>query len=579
MNFSVRFLPSGKVVTVSGGTILDAAILAGIAVDAPCGGKGTCGKCLVSVDGIPEKVRACATPVDRDMVVTTAEAEGHRILTGAAGRAFEVDSPLKRVNVRVAKSKPGDNRSEWRKLTDTVSEKTGITKFNPNPELAGTLYDKFAVLAGDGEAILLLDDIIDLRAPSERLCAAAFDIGTTTIVCYLLDVESGEELAVASILNPQSKYGADVIQRSNYVLEMQENGGDAYALRDAVRSALNTLVAEAARDAGITPDDIYAAAIVGNTCMHHLYLGLSPASLVHSPYNPAFSEPLVLKAEGVLDINPLGRILMLPNIAGFVGADTVGVMLAADFESLDKLTLAVDIGTNGEMVLADSTRAAACSTAAGPAFEGAKITCGMRGAVGAIDHITVSGGKVEYSVIGGGEAKGICGSGLLDAVSELLAAGVIMPSGAFDTDEFPDRFFTYENQPAFRISDEVFLTQRDVREVQLAKGALAAGIELLAKHLEVKISDIESVLIAGAFGNYMLPSSACGIGLIPAELSDRISHIGNAAGEGSKMAMLSKNEWVKAGRMAAATDFVELAADPDFQDCYVDNLIFPGDDD
>ncbi len=588
MSFTVRFLPSGLLAEVDGGTILEAAIAAGVQIDAPCGGNGTCGKCLVSVDGSPERVRACATEVTRSMTVTVGESGRHRILTDAVQREVALDPPLKRVRVKIQKSSPGDSRSEWRKLTDAVTAATGGAVgsgavFKPNPALAGVLYDRFAECGGnggrngdgEGEAVLIDGEIADLRAPFGRLCAAAFDIGTTTIVCYLLDVESGQTLAVASVLNPQSRFGADVIQRSNYVLEASDG---AQALQSAVRSALNLLLNEVTRQAGVPLCDVYAASVVGNTCMHHLFLGLSPASLVHSPYNPALSDPLVLSSDGVLDINRMGRIFMLPNIAGFVGADTVGVMIAAGFDQLDRLTLAIDIGTNGEMVLADEKRAVACSTAAGPAFEGAKITCGMRGAEGAIDHISIDGGALRYSVIGGGEAEGICGSGLLDAVAALVSAEVILPSGAFDTDVMPERFFTYEGQPAFRLSEKVFLTQRDVREVQLAKGALAAGIEMLAARLGVKLEEIERVLIAGAFGNYMSPESACGIGLIPAVLRERIMPVGNAAGEGAKLALLSVEEWRIAERLARSADFVELAADPGFQDCYVDNLAFPGEE-
>lgn len=572
MSFTVRFLPSGKTVSADGGTVLDAARRAGVAVESPCGGRGTCGKCLVEIDGA--RVRACETRVDRDIAVTVRETSGYRILTGASGKAVAVDSPLRRVPVKIAKNLPGDNRSEWKRLTDAVSAATGIPKFTPNPALASALCDKFAALGGEGDAILVFDEITDIRAPGGKLCAAAFDIGTTTVVCYLLDAESGETLAVASALNPQSRYGADVIARANYVLE---NGGDV-SLRDAVRGVLDSLAAEAARDAGIAPEDIYAASVVGNTCMHHLWLGLSPASLVHAPYNPALSDPLVLPAAGLMDINPLGRVLALPDIAGFVGADTVGVMLAADYETASCLTLAIDIGTNGEMVLGDSRRAVACSTAAGPAFEGAKIACGMRGAQGAIDHVSVHDAEVVYTSIGDGEPAGICGSGLLDAVAQLAAAGAITPSGAFDTDVLSDSFSLADGQPAFRISEKVYLTQRDVREVQLAKGALAAGIELLCARLGVQVGDIERVLIAGAFGNYMSPQSACGIGLIPPELEPRITPVGNAAGEGAKLAMLSRDEWTRARRLAEKTEFVELAADPAFQDCFVDNLAFPGGD-
>ena len=478
--YSVTFLPSGTSVTVPAGTtVLQAQIQAGLHPDAPCGGKGTCGKCRVELDG--REVLACQTPVDRNMTVRLTVSGQNRILT--EGLAVQV--------------KP------------------------------------------DGEGGYAL----------------AFDIGTTTVVCYLLDGHTGALLAQASTVNPQSQFGADVISR---IQEVLDTGTEE--LKHCIRTALTKLTQEVCRKAGIRPEEVSTAAIVGNTAMHHLLLGIDPRPLVTPPYMPGVFEALELDAEDILPIS--GKVRILPNIAGFVGGDTVGCMASTRFDQLDELTLMIDIGTNGEMVLGDKHRRIACSTAAGPAFEGAKISCGMRGADGAVDHVKVENGEITYHVIGEGEAIGLCGSGLLDLVAALLDTEIVDESGYLE-----DGVYRLGNTP-------VALTQKDIREVQLAKAAIRAGIELLASHLGVKLEDIRQVYLAGAFGNYLSPASACRIGMIPPILLNRIKPIGNAAGEGAKLSALSRAEFDYAKVLAAETEFLELASLPEFQDCYVDALEF-----
>ena len=470
---TVTFLPGGKTVRVEPGTdLLQAQIRAGLRPDAPCGGKGTCGKCKVMLEG--REVLACQTKVDRDMTVTTEKEESVRILMEGQTVAGKAD---------------------------------------------GT--DKYVI---------------------------AFDIGTTTVVAYLLDGCSGNLLAQASAMNPQSQYGADVISRIQLVLK--ENTA---VLRDAIRSAMEELTRQAAEKAGIGVEEITAAAIVGNTAMHHLMLGIDPKPLVTPPYMPAVFE--------AMEVGTGCRARILPNIAGFVGGDTVGCLVSTRFDRMEELTLLIDIGTNGEMVLGDQNRRIACSTAAGPAFEGAKISCGMRGAEGAVDHVWLENGTVQYHVIGETAPVGLCGSGLLDLVAVLLEMGIIDESGRLERKEY-------------RLCDNVVLTQKDVREVQLAKAAIRAGIELLARQLGVAVSGIRQVLLAGAFGSYMDPRSACHIGMIPPVLVDRIKAIGNAAGEGAKLCAISRGEFTYSQNLAKHTEFLELASLPDFQDCYVDALEF-----
>lgn len=403
---------------------------------------------------------------------------------------------------------------------------------------------------------------VSTRADGKSDYAAAFDIGTTTVVCYLLDGRDGRLLAQASAVNPQTKFGADVISRIQYAMEQ-----DAAALSGCIRSGMTELLGQAAEKAGIAPAQIGVISVVGNTAMHHLLLEIDPKSLTVPPYMPKVSQALEIPAKDLLPICPNATVRILPNIAGFVGADTVGCMVAARFDQLKELTLMIDIGTNGEMVLGDENRRIACSTAAGPAFEGAKIQCGMRGAVGAVDHVKLEGDSITYSVIGGGKAVGLCGSGLLDLVTALLQRGDIGESGRMDCG---DRY-TLEGS-------EVFLTQKDVREVQLAKAAIRAGIELMCRTMGVAPGDIQKVYLAGAFGNYLDPASACAIGMIPPVLLEKIQPIGNAAGAGARLCAVSEREFHYSMGLAEGTEFLELASVPEFNDTYVDCLMFEEDE-
>lgn len=472
--FTVTFLPANQSVVVpAGDTLLHAQILAELHPDAPCGGKGTCGKCRVTLEG--QEILSCQTVVDRDMTVYTKGGRAVQILTG------------------------------------------GLTA-DTQPDGAGY--------------------------------AMAFDIGTTTLVCCLSDGMTGKLLSRSSAMNPQAQFGADVISRIQYVLE--QNGG--IEMRCCIHNALEALARDAAAQAELDLSCITSVAVAGNTAMHHLLLGIDPRPLVTPPYMPAVSQS-----------QEIGIARILPNIAGFVGGDTVGCMVATRFDTLEELTLMIDIGTNGEMVLGNRHRRVACSTAAGPAFEGARISCGMRGATGAVDHVWLEDGKIRYHVIGGGQAVGLCGSGLLDLIATLLDAEIMDESGCLENG-------------SFSLCEAVTLTQKDVREVQLAKAAIRAGIELLSRHLGVSTADIQSVYLAGAFGNFLDPASACRIGMIPPALLDRIHPIGNAAGEGTRLCALSRKEFEYSKDLAAHTEFLELASLPEFQDCYVDALEFSEDE-
>ena len=390
----------------------------------------------------------------------------------------------------------------------------------------------------------------------------AFDIGTTTVVGYLLD-ESGKELASASMLNPQSPFGADVISRIQLALN-----GDADAMTACIRVGLAKLTQEACRKAGVEPSQIGVVSVVGNPCMQQLFLGMSVKNLATVPFAPSITASNITSAKDIVPIWENAVLLTPPDIAGYVGADTMGCILSTRMYASDEITLMVDIGTNGEMALGNKARMTACSTAAGPALEGAKIKFGMRGAPGAIDHVWVEDGALRCSVIGDGEAKGICGSGLIDAVASLLELGLLNARGRLQT---PDEL---DGERIARLTDTVYITQNDIREVQMAKGAIAAGISLMAQALGIEISQIDKVLLAGAFGSFLKPESACRISLLPPELLDKITAVGNAAGSGAKMMACSKEEFSRTDALISHIEFIELASLPDFQREFAKNMRF-----
>lgn len=593
----VTFLPSGtEWEAVEGMTIMEAIRAAGLRLDAPCGGNGTCGKCRVRIleADREREVLACQTKITENMTVDIARAdEGHRILMGGITREVASSPAVRVCTLDIPRPDTGDLRDCWLRLCDTLADAAGRPDggYAPNLPLIAGLYDTLESSDYHVDVIVCEDRILGVVPVGAPVLGLAFDIGTTTVACYLGDLRTGVQIGQGSVLNPQTTYGGDVIMRVKYCVEngMEGPTGD-------IRRALNSLAAKCAASAGQMMKDIYLITVVGNTCMHHLFMGISPASLAYAPYTPAVAEPIRADAGDFgFTVNPSARLYMLPNIAGFVGADTVGAALAAAMDEKEKLTLLIDIGTNGEMVLGTRDRLVACSTAAGPAFEGALITCGMRGAEGAIDHVSLEDGRFTCSVIGGGKPIGICGSGLIDLISELVRVGFVESAGRLidksecddpSNAELADRLVEYNGLHAFLLADEeqsgrgeaLVFTQKDVREVQLAKGAMAAGIQMMCRRLGVQTDDIESVMIAGAFGSYMSPASACGIGLIPPELEEKVIAIGNAAGQGARLCMLSLEEYERAARLARRIEYLELAADPAFQDVFVDELVFPGED-
>lgn len=570
----VKFVREGIEIEVNAGrSVLEAEIQAGLRPDAPCGGLGKCGKCLVKING--EVVKACQVRIcegETCVVETLDRAGNEKILTDGFNREVVFEPGLRMAQVELEKAKTGEKRSDWQRLLDTLAETDGEVEpgqMEVDLKLAGELYG----MRRDSDEWYVIYSrrrILEMRKEAGRRCLAAFDIGTTTIAGYLLDGADGRTLAVESRMNPQAQYGADVIMRANYALE---HGTEALSM--CVRKAVNEMLGSLAEDAGIRREDIFQVCVVGNTCMHHLFLGISPASLVHAPYTPAVSERLVLNAGDYgLAVQERAELIMLSDIAGYVGADTCGCLLAIRQDLREEISLMIDIGTNGEMVLGNRERMVTCSTAAGPAFEGAKIECGMRGAAGAVDHVKYEDGKWNYTTVGNKPAVGLCGSGLIDLVAGLLDAGMLDENGVLRSgQEKQDAFILV---PPERAGNErgVYLTQKDIGEVQLAKAAIAAGIRMLMERLGITEDDIGSVYIAGAFGNYMDPVSAGKIGLLPATLVKKVKPVGNAAGEGAKIALVNEKEMLEMDELVRKIEFVELAASADFQDYFIDELGF-----
>lgn len=381
------------------------------------------------------------------------------------------------------------------------------------------------------------------------------DVGTTTLAAYLVERSTGRVLASDARLNPQRPHGADVISRLSFAIESEEN---AALLQREILAAIDEMTRSMLERAGRAGEEIRCRALVGNTVMMHLLGGYPARPLAFAPFTPAYTALHEKELGGV-------RTILGGCISGYVGADTLAAALACGLDERDENAMLIDIGTNGEIMLKKDGRCFACSCAAGPAFEGAHIACGTGAVAGAIDHARIENGEIVYTTIGGGEATGICGSGLIDLTAALLDRGDITPMGRMAGD--------------VRLSERVYLARSDIREVQLAKAAIASGIRILAEQAGAALADIEKVYLAGGFGNFIGLDSACRIGLLPAELRAKIVPVGNAAGSGSVRLLVSEKARRRAEALRQATRCVELAATPDFNDVYTDELLFEDEDD
>jgi len=619
----ISFLPDKKNITVNeGSTILEALESAGINIDTPCGGKGTCGKCkILVIKGIDtiipveekflseEEIRkgfrlACQTKIFKDTIIeipskirldfkkvfsSNLKGDIHRIKNN-----FSLESNLKKVFLNLEEPSLDDQRSDWERIKDGLSSKKieNISNLKTSVEI----LKKIPVLMREANfkiaVILYNNEMIDIEngETTQNSYGIAFDIGTTTIAGYLIDLRTGEELSALAKTNPQIIYGEDVISRIEFI-QRQKNGLEK--LQKEVVNALNEIIRETTQEAKIDNKNIYETVIVGNTCMHHLFLGLNPINLAHSPYIPVIKESLSLKAKDIpgLSLNPTANICMLPNISAFVGADISAGILSTFIWREGKTVLFVDLGTNGEIVLSSKRKIWICSTAAGPAFEGARISSGMRAAEGAIDKVKIDDESIVYRVIKDGKARGICGSGLIDLIAELIKLGLIDKSGKLiDREECDPNIsreikkriihgqkgnkFLLANGKETENGKPICLTQRDIREVQLAKAAIFAGIKILLKEVNIPQEDIQKILLAGAFGNFIDKENAIRIGLIPNLPLKRLKFIGNAAGRGAEMALLSTKMRKTSQKISEKIRYIELSSRPDFQEEFTEAMFF-----
>lgn len=607
--YKVVFQPSGRTVPVPRGTtVFEAAARAGLLLRAPCGGKGTCRKCRVKITRgadapspackaafQPEELAqgwrlACQTPVNRSLTVLVPDGSlsetDSKILIGEGREMVRGTPAVHKRFLRLPQPSETDPVADLARLDREIGPLDA--PLEPLRQLPRLLRENdFACTATTAGNRLLALEAGDTTA--EPPLGVAFDIGTTTMVATLLDLASGRELAVAACINPQVSFGDDVISRISLARE-----GETFVeeLRESVADACNGLLAEVRGKAAVPGERILALAAAGNTTMQHLLCGLSPAALGELPFAPVFARALELPADELgLEAAPQASTYVFPNIGGFVGGDTVAGMLAHRLDQASEATLFVDIGTNGEIVLAHQGRIQASSAAAGPAFEGARIVCGMRATNGAIEQITI-GSTVHCHVIGDTKPAGLCGTALIDAVAELLRCGVIDETGRIlPPDEAPDRLapairdrivpvngdYAFELVPDddSKTGEAIRLHQRDVRELQLASGAIRAGISIMLRKAGLAPEELAAVLLAGGFGNYIRRENAQRIGLLPDLPIERIHFVGNAASTGAKAVLLARELRQTAEDIARDTEHVDLSLDPEFQMEFGMAMMFP----
>jgi len=542
-----------------GATYLEAYWRTGLPPFSDCGGKGTCGKCQVRFLGdVPPP-----NPVENDLLSPVALNAGYRLACQHKVTADTTVEVVPRIGDRVV----------WKLEAEQAQ---------------GVELDPAVRRAPDGRVLFDGGELLRTSSPDRPILGVALDIGTTTLSGYLLNLETGAQEAALSLWNPQAAYGTDVISRIGF--SMERDGG-LKLLQEACISGLNRLLRGLLALAGHSEDDVLHLSVVGNPTMLHLFLGVEPGPIARPPYQPRFNESRRLEAASLgLKANPRAVVETLPLVSGYVGADSVGMALFLRLDQRSEVCLAIDVGTNGEILLSDRGQVLACSAAAGPAFEGARISCGMRAEPGAIDAVSLGleGGRVELHIIGNGIPRGISGSGVVSTVASLLEVRLLLPSGRFVPEgetpvswgpflrnEGTQREFVLSFNDTRDIGSDVVVTQKDVRELQLAKAAIAAGIRRLLEYAGLAADGVDHIYLAGAFGSHLDPKAAMGIGLLPGLPLERVVAVGNAAGAGAKMLLHSRQMREAAVRMAQGIHYVELSADPKFNDLFVQEMEFP----
>jgi len=421
---------------------------------------------------------------------------------------------------------------------------------------------------------------VEVGDTSETLYGVAIDVGTTTIAAYLIDLSNGEKLCVHSSLNPQRKFGADVISRIKFTIDTEAG---LVEMNSLIINEINNCIEVMCKESNISRTSIYAITFVGNTTMMHFLLKVSAKNIAAAPFIPAITSMLNANAKELnIDINPFGIACFLPAVSAYIGADTVGAVLSTGMYQQEEISLLIDIGTNGEIVLGNKDNLYACSSAAGPAFEGANIRNGIGSVKGAINSITLQSG-INFTTIGTVSPIGICGTGIVDGVAQMLDIGIIDETGRLEEKWEPavneqsgiaHNISVIDGIKALIISGDIAITQKDIRELQNAKAAIAAGINVLVKQLGIGLEDIKNVYLAGGFGTYININSALKIGLIPSELKGKIQTVGNAAGQGAIEVLLSQDSLAQANFISKKINYIELSASKDFNDFYIDCMMF-----
>ncbi len=603
----LRFLPDGAEVRVPSGTpVFDAASWNGIAIDSTCGGYGTCKKCKVRVVSGELPVGpidpraftqgelddgwrlACRAAARTDLVIEVPPLETRpKAALAGVGRHVILRPSVQKRHVVVEEPTLEDQRPDLKRILDAIDDLEPTAPLAVLRTLGGTLRSS----GFDVTAVVVDEELIDIEPgdTTARRYAIAYDLGTTTVVATLLDLESGQPLAVRSMLNRQQPFGADVITRISATMMEPEALGK---LRERAHETFAELTAEVCEEAGVQPREVYEITVCGNQTMTQLALGIDPEPLSMAPFVVTTNSfPDVHASDFGVEVHPLAHAFVFPSLGAYVGGDIVAGMLATGMTRDQRLRLFIDVGTNSEIALGSSERVLATAAPAGPAFEAAQIKCGMRAADGAIEGVKIDGDELRLQVIGDVAPIGMCGSGLVDVVSELVRTGLLDHSGRFiDADAaaeshpaFADRFATIGKERIFILErrgttaeDSVFISQRDIRELQFAKASIATGWQILLSDLGVEPGEIQQVLLAGSFGAYLTPLSAVRIGLVPKLALPRIISAGNVAGEGAKIAALSARERAEADAILREVQYVELSGRSDFNDLFIDQLAFPG---
>jgi uncharacterized 2Fe-2S/4Fe-4S cluster protein (DUF4445 family) len=613
----VVFHPSGRRTRIEPGrSVLDAAREAGESIESICGGKQTCGKCKVQVSGpvspfspqeakfVTEKEKkdgyrlACATQIYGNVQAYLPEESrmtAPLIQKGFRQISCHLNPAVKRYSIALTPPTLQDPRGDFDRLQKTLTDEFGLRDLTIEPMLLSSLPKILRTNHWKVNVFVWMDQkVLDIRsAQNGEFYGLAIDIGTTTVALYLCNLEDGAIAAMDAMVNPQLKYGEDVMSRIAYAMTNPHTG-----LRDmqkVILDGLNGLVQAVCVAAKVPPEAILEATVVGNTAMHHIFLGIDPQNLGLAPFSPVIQSSLNVPARELgLKIHSAGNVHVLPIEAGFVGADNVGVLLAERPYAQDEMTLIIDVGTNGELILGNRQRLLSSSCATGPAFEGGHLQWGMRAAIGAIEKVRVDPDtfEVRFKTIGLEkwsdacapgkiQARGICGSGIIDAVAEMVGAGILEKSGRFHPDlqnpllrkTTKGYAFIIARAAETSMARDLVISAADVRALQLAKGAIYAGAKVMMNMLGAET--VDRVILAGGFGSYIDSERAMRLGMFPDCDLGKVVSVGNAAGEGARIALFDRDKRTEADRLARQIEYVDLTTSPDFAREFIAAMPFP----